>query len=240
MAWSTLSASELTRAVTAFTSPRMASTFSRSGAICRDSRSVTSRITRRYTMKPPMPMPMSSSASSTLTTAITIKATFVVWRSPIVVPLCRPAALGAPGDVVQRPPPLVGGGSGLLDRAADSHHLVHEVVELGLDLVTDTASVFRHVKPTPNASDDGAHTSRHQYSRSLVHGSSSFRHGRSCISPAHQLRIKAHAGSHGRAGIDHGWWPDGLPRADGSTNIASATPFQSRPDGLPSASDPIG
>ena len=44
-------------------------------------------------------------------------------------------ALSAPGDVAQRPPPLVGRGSSLLDRATDARHLVHEVVELGLDLV---------------------------------------------------------------------------------------------------------
>src|SRR5687767_15871653 len=121
-------------------------------------------------MNPPTPIPINSSASSTLTTAMIHSAMFVDCKSPISLPLRRPAALwrGA-GHVAQRTPPFVRGGAGLLDGTAHPRQLAHEIVQSRLDLVTNAAAAFRHVQPAPHTSDDSADTGRHQYSRSLVH-----------------------------------------------------------------------
>ena len=65
---------------------RIASTFSRSGAICLASRSFTSCITRRYIRKPPTPIPMSSNASRMLTTAMIQSGTLIEPRFPSIDP----------------------------------------------------------------------------------------------------------------------------------------------------------
>ena len=109
-----------------------------------------------------------------------------------------------------------------------------------LDLIPDAPAVLGHVEPAPDASDDGAHEGRHQYSRSLVHVpllNADWPYSSAAIG----MNIKARADfvmvepAHGCGG-----GPDRLPSADGCTNIASATPFHSWPPGLPGASEPIG
>src|SRR5574339_1085468 len=127
-------------------------------------------------MNPAIPAPISSSASSTLTAAMMPSMTFVVPRLPSIRDsslssrLRGPAtAGGAPRDVVQRPPALVGCRPGLFHRPAHPRDLADEVIQLRLDLVPDAAAVLGQIEPSPDTADDGAQEGRHEHSRSLVH-----------------------------------------------------------------------
>src|SRR6187200_1043746 len=100
-------------------------------------------------------------------------ATFVSCRSPIVPPFVPrsggPATLRAPGDIAQRAPAFIRRGPGLLNGPSHSSDLVHEVIQLGLDLIPNPPPGLRHVEPSPYATDDGSQEGCHQYSCSLVH-----------------------------------------------------------------------
>ena len=63
---------------------------------------------------------------------------------------CGPAPALPAGDVAERPPAFVGCGARLLDRAAHARHLADEIVEPGLDLLTDTPPVLCEIEPSPD------------------------------------------------------------------------------------------
>src|SRR6476646_417882 len=114
-------------------------------------------------------MPMRSSAWSTLTTAMIHNGTLRELGSGIAFPLCRPAPLGAAGDVVERTPAFVGRRPCFLNGAANVRQLADEIVEPGFDLGADPRSVLGQIQPAPQPAGDRSHHGRQQYTRSFFH-----------------------------------------------------------------------
>src|SRR5574338_1314939 len=129
-------------------------------------------------MNAPMPIPMITSASRTLTTAMTINATFVVWRSFMMNsrlvgdPLVPAPAATRPRDLVQRLPALVGGRAGFLDCAPHAPDLADEIVELRLELRPEPLSARRQVQEAPGGPRGRANQRCHKDFRLVVHRSS--------------------------------------------------------------------